>query len=118
MIWCPDIGSIDQQSGTTSSNAPPSWWKQPACVWSPEVVQRKLLDAAGGHCSALIHSLATTQPSPRILSASPLPDVSILTTASAQPPMVTAPTHRALAMLAQHQRQCLCICSDIRLIQP
>ena len=71
MIWCPDIGSMDQQSGTTSSNAPPSWGKQPACVWYPEVVQRKLLDAAGGHCSALIHSLATTQPSPRILSASP-----------------------------------------------
>lgn len=118
MIWCPDIGSMDQQSGTTSSNAPPSWGKQPACVWYPAVVQRKLLDAAGGHCSALIHSLATTQPSPHILSASPLPDFSILTAASSQPPVVTAPTPGALAVLAQHQRQCLCICSDIHLIHP
>ena len=70
MIRCPEVGSMDQQSGKTSSNAPPSWGKQPACVWYPEVVQRKLLDTAGGHCSALIHSLATTQPSPHILSAS------------------------------------------------
>ena len=70
MTWCPEVGSMDQQSGMTSCIAPPSWGKQPTCVWYPEAVQRKLLDASGGHCSALIHSLATTQHSPHSLSAS------------------------------------------------